>query len=176
MISFSENDTNEAYLSVNLQRIMAREKLTYEQVVSSSGLDERTIRAIARRRSRPHAATVTKLAGGLGVKVDELFEPVGVMPEFRFDKATNTIIEVVKQRRPELFKGWDDAQWRELGSRVGTGGALTEYGVIEAAIRMNENGELHRQAATVLESGDRMLLAEIVRMMYRRGMVRAATV
>src|SRR5437016_5304307 len=76
---------NAAAVAGNLRRIMARDDLTFEQVVAATELDERTLRSLARGVSHPHARTLHKLAQGLGVSIDELFQPVGRTAPRRFD-------------------------------------------------------------------------------------------
>ena len=87
----------------NLRRLMARDGLTFEDVVQASGLDERTIRGVVHARNNPHARTLHKLAGGLGISVDELFRPIGHAPARQFDQDTNTLVESVVAAHPEKF-------------------------------------------------------------------------
>ena len=54
---------------------MARLNLTMDQVVDSTGLNERTVKELLRGRSKPHARTLHRLAAGLGVNADEFFWP-----------------------------------------------------------------------------------------------------
>ena len=58
----------------NLRRLMARLGLTLEQVIAATGLSERTVKAMLAGTSKPHARTLNRLAAGLGVAVDELFQ------------------------------------------------------------------------------------------------------
>jgi transcriptional regulator with XRE-family HTH domain len=65
---------------------MARLNLTMDQVVDSTGLNERTVKELLRGRNKPHPRTLHRLAAGLGVSADEFFwpcpEPGGSSPEF----------------------------------------------------------------------------------------------
>jgi len=71
--------------SANLRRLMARLNLTMDQVIVSTGVNERTVKEILRGRSKPHARTLHRLAAGLGVSADEFFwqgpEVAGFSPE-----------------------------------------------------------------------------------------------
>lgn len=79
MTSTSTINGNAAAVASNLRRIMARDGMTFEQVVAATELDERTLRSLARGVTHPHARTLHKLAQGLGVSIDELFQPVARM-------------------------------------------------------------------------------------------------
>jgi hypothetical protein len=67
-----------------------------------------------------------------------------------------------------MFENWSDADFDELFSRFGTGGQLTESGVLAAAEAMNAKRDVLRQVNILLESGEATLLAEFVQMLYRR--------
>lgn len=155
-------------VATNLRRLMAKDGLTFEEVVAATQLDERTLRAVARGRSNPHARTLHKLAEGLGVSIDELFHTPGRISSQRFDRATNSRVRDVIAHHSHLFAGWTEADFDELYSRFGTGGELTEAGVIATAEAMNAKREILRQASVVLESNQTELLAEFIAMLYRR--------
>jgi transcriptional regulator with XRE-family HTH domain len=155
-------------VATNLRRLMARDGLTFEDVVRASELDERTVRGVVRARNQPHARTLHKLAAGLGVSVDELFRPVSQPPARRFDRATNTLVNSVVAAHPDPFSDWSEADFDELFSRFGTGGQLTETGVLAAAEATNAKRELLRQVGVILETSEAELLAEFVGLLYRR--------
>lgn len=157
-----------AAIATNIRRLMARDGLTFDDVVSSTGLDERTLRSLVRGRNNPHARTLHKLAQGLGVAIDELFHLPTHAGWQRFDRATNMRVENVVLDHPALFEDWQEADFDELYSRFGTGGQLSEAGVLAAARAMNDKRELWRQVSVVLESSDRELLSEFVELLYRR--------
>jgi transcriptional regulator with XRE-family HTH domain len=167
MISLA-NDASLNVIATNLRRLMARDGLTFEDVVAATGLDERTVRGIVRGANRPHARTLNKLALGLGIDVDELFRPVGPSLAQRFDRATNTLVESVAAAHAHVFQLWSTADYDELYSRFGTGGQLTEAGVLAAAEAMNAKRDLMRRISVILESGQAGLLAEFVELLYRR--------
>ena len=132
--TFQQHDV--ATVALNVRRLMARQGLTFHDIVQTTGLDERTLRSLVRGTNNPHARTLHKLAHGLGVEVDELFEPSG-SPRQAFDQATNPIVESVVQEHAEVFQGWSKAELEELASQFGTGGPLSEVGVLAAADAIN---------------------------------------
>ena len=154
--------------SINLRRLMARRGLTLEQVVDCSGLDERTVKAIARGITTPHARTLHKLAAGLGVSTDELFQDPSLLAYRSFDHETNPMVEQVVCDHPELFAGWTQRDFDELYSRFGDGGAVTTQGAITMVEAMNRKREVHNKVALVLESSEGDLLADFVELLYQR--------
>src|SRR5207237_709645 len=140
---------NAAAVAGNLRRIMARDDLTFDQVVAATELDERTLRSLARGVTHPHARTLHKLAQGLGVSIDELFQPVGRTAPRRFDRATNSLVESCVAEHTKLFRNWSQGDFDELYSRFGTGGQLTEEGVLAAAQATNIKRELWRQLSVL---------------------------
>lgn len=147
---------------------MAREDLTFEDVVSASQLDERTLRSVARGDKNPHARTLHKLAKGLGISIDELFRVRSRSSLQQFDRVTNSLVEDVIAQNLPVFTNWADADFEELFSRFGTGGQLTEAGVLAAADAINAKRDLLRRVSVILESSDAALLTELVEMLYRR--------
>jgi transcriptional regulator with XRE-family HTH domain len=159
---------NAALVAGNLRRIMARDDLTFEQVVAATELDERTLRSLARGVTHPHARTLHKLAQGLGISIDELFQPVARTAPRRFDRATNSLVESCVAQHPNLFRNWSQGDFDELYSRFGTGGQLTEQGVLAAAETTNIKRDLWRQVGVILESGEADLLSQFVGVLYSR--------
>lgn len=157
-----------AVIATNVRRLMARDGLTFDDVVQATGLDERTLRGLVRGTNKPHARTLHKLATGLAVSADELFQVPTASLQRLFDRATNGVIEDVVSAHPEVFDGWSEAEFDELYSRVGTGGPLNEAGVLAAGEAMNAKRAILQQVCIVLESGDAELLAEFVDLLYRR--------
>ena len=95
--------------ATNVRRLMARSGLTLQQVVEATGLNERTVKAILGGRSKPHARTLHRLADGLGVAADELFQNPSLLTHRLFDQRTNPIVQEVVNSRPHLFDGWTQA-------------------------------------------------------------------
>ena len=157
-----------ATVATNVRRLMAREGLTFQDIVEATGLDERTLRGLVRGANNPHARTLHKLAYGLGVAVDELFQACGKSPQQRFDQATNRVVDGVIHEHADVFCGWSEAELNELYSQFGTGGALTESGVLAAAEAINAKRALLRQVSVILESSESELLSEFVKLLYQR--------
>ncbi len=150
----------------NLRRLMARRGLTIEQLADRTGVDCRSIRGILDGRKRPQARTLHRLAHGLGVDADEFFlEPARLLYR-RFDHHTNPEVAQAVAHHPELFRDWTEADFEELHSRFGMGGALTAEGVLEAARRMNRNRVLHRKLAVLLETGHAELVGRLIDAIY----------
>jgi len=150
------------YAGENLLRLMAGEGLSVRQVAEKTGLDERTIRGIVAGTNKPHARTLHRLAEGLGVSVDEFFLDPSQLLYRRFDRQTNPMVEEVLQTHRELFNGWTEANFDELHSRVGAGGALTFEGALTAVRQMNRKRDLHEKLDLLLESSQAEVLSGIV--------------
>ena len=155
-------------MAANLRRIMARDDLTFDQVVTATELDERTLRSLARGGTHPHARTLHKLAQGLGVSIDELFRPAGRTAARQFDRASNSLVESVVAIHARTFKNWSERDFDELYSRFGTGGQLTEAGILAAARSMNAKRDLWRQVSVILETGEAELLSGFIELLYFR--------
>jgi transcriptional regulator with XRE-family HTH domain len=168
----AQGATNAQTIATNVRRLMAREGLTFSDVVAATGLDERTVRGLVRGTNNPHARTLHKFASGLGLAIDELFQPVGRSARQAFDRATNPavggLIENVAQQNGDLFAAWSDVDFDELYSQFGAGGALNEAGVVAAAEAINAKRALLRKVAVILESSEAELLADFVKLLYRR--------
>ena len=131
---------------------MARDGLTFSDVVEATGLDERTVRGLVRGANNPHARTLHKFAQGLGIPIDELFQPAGARARQAFDRATNPLVEGVVASNAELFSAWSPADFDELFSQFGHGGPLSEVGVVAAAEAINAKRSLLRKVCVILES------------------------
>ena len=155
--------------AANLHRLMARFGLTVGHVVERTGLDERTVKGILSGSSRrPHARTLHKLAAGLGVPADELFQNPSLLARRRFDRATNLVVDEVVAERRELFDGWSERDFDELYSRFGTGGGLTTGGTLETVEAMNRKREVHHKVDLVMETDEAELLSRIIGVLYDR--------
>ncbi len=153
----------------NVRRLMARLDMTQSDVVAATGLDERTVRSMIRGDTRPHARTLHKLADGLGVATDELFQdPYLTDAAAAFDRATNPVAAEVVEAHPALFEHWTAAEYNELFSRMAVGGELTEDGTLEVVRAMNARRELMYQVAVVLESSEADLMEEFVKLLFKR--------
>jgi len=155
-------------LGDNLRRIMSQLGLTINEVAVRTKLDKRTIRGILEGTKRPHPRTIGQLAEGLGVSVDELYiDPTRLLYR-RFDQQTNPIVEKVIQDHPDLFSDWTTAEFEELYSRFGVGGALTEEGVLDAARKTNRRRDLQHKLAVLLETSQAELVENIINLFYEK--------
>lgn len=152
----------------NVRRLMAKFDMTLDEVVAATGLDERTLRSLLHGNTRPHARTLHKLATGLGVSTDELFQDPFQSGQFDFDAATNPRVAEVVDQYPEIFAHWTTAEFEELFSRMAVGGELTEEGALAAAQAMNARRELFDQVAVILESHEAGVLRDFIGLLYRR--------
>ncbi len=153
----------------NLQRLMARFGLGTRELSERSGVDERTVRGILNDNvGKPHARTLNKLAEGLGVEVEALFDDPETEWRRKFDRATNPVVEEAAERFPELFIGWSELDFDELFSQFGAGGQLTLEGALETARAMNRKRETMCRLAVVLETGEGPLLSQIIDAFYQR--------
>jgi transcriptional regulator with XRE-family HTH domain len=158
-------------VAANLRRLMARRGLRLVDLVMRSGLDDRTVKSVLAARGRPHARTLFKLAQGLEVPADELLErhAGGAAQRARlFDRRTNPVVDEVVCAEPALFAGWTPAEFDELYSRFGTGGALVEEGVRAAAQQINQQRDIHRQVAVILETDQRDVLIGVVKVLFQK--------
>ncbi len=152
----------------NVRRLMARLDMTLDEVVDATRLDHRTVRSILHGVTRPHARTLHKLAEGLGVSTDELFQNPYQGFQSSFDRATNPVVAEVVNAYPETFTRWTQTDFDELFSRMAVGGELTEAGTLAAAEAMNARRRLMVEVAVILESSEADLMRDFVAMLYRR--------
>ncbi len=158
-----------SYFGHNLRRVMARLDLTVQEVAVRSGLDERTVKTILSGVSiKPHARTLHQLARGLGVDTNEFFQSPLMLARRRFDRQTNPTIDDLVAGRAELFTDWSEADFDELYSRMGAGGALTSDGALRAAEAINRKRDLHEKLALLLETEQAEVIAGIVELLYQR--------
>ncbi len=155
--------------ATNLRRIMVRENLTVGDVADRTGLDQRTVLSILHAtRPKPHTRTLHRLATGLDVPADELFQNPSLWNYRQFDRQTNPLVDELVSERPDLFDGWTECEFEELFSRFGTGGGLTSDGALEVASAMNRKREVMAKVATLLESAEAELLVGLVALLYER--------
>lgn len=152
----------------NLRRLMSQMGLTMDHVVARSGLDHRTVLGILDGSKRPQSQTLHRLAEGLEVSADEFFVDPARLVYRRFDRETNPIVSEVVESRPELFEGWTEAEFEELHSRFGAGGALTAEGTIAVVEQMNRNRATHDKLALLLESNQADVIRGIIDLMHDR--------
>ncbi|HEX4000634.1 MAG TPA: helix-turn-helix transcriptional regulator [Pirellulales bacterium] len=155
----------------NLRRLMARQGLTLRELARRSGLNLRTLKTMLRGNHRPHGRTLQRLAAGLGVPVDELFQDPSLLVHRLFDRRTNPVVDQVVDEERELFHGWTEAEFADLYSRFGHGGPLTRDGTIAVAHAINLRRRVQQQVALLLETGEAELFVDIIDLFYRRVLV-----
>jgi transcriptional regulator with XRE-family HTH domain len=160
------------YARENLLRLMAVRGLTLSRVAEQTGLHVRTVRGVLRGDKKPHAQTLHRLAEGLGVDVEEFFVDPAQLVYRRFDRRTNPLVAGVIEDHKELFHGWTEADFDELHSRVGAGGALTAEGALAAVQQMNRKRELHERLDLLLESSQAEVAVGILNVLYEKVVVR----
>ena len=158
-------------IGTNLRRLMARFGLTVSQVTEKTGLDRRTIKSMLSETNRPQARTLYRLAQGLGVSADELFQEPSLLTHSVFDRETNPVVQRVIATHPQLFRGWTEADFDELYSRFGTGGEMSIPGTIESAKSMNTKREVLKKVAVLLEGSESFLLSGFVDLLYERSVL-----
>ena len=156
------------HVAENLRRLMARRNVSIDSLAADSGVDRRTIAGVLHGRKRPHSRTLHRLATALAVPADEFFQDPSLLAHRAFDRQTNPLVDEVVAERPELFAAWSEADFDELYSRFGTGGALTRTGAIAAAEQINRVRAVQEKVALVLETHEAELLEEFVDLLYRR--------
>ena len=149
----------------NLLRLMAVRGWSVREVAERTGLDERTIRGILGGGNKPHPQTLHRLADGLGVMVDEFFVDPAQLLYRHFDRHTNPVVAEVIETHGKFFEGWTEADFDELHSRVGTGGALTVEGTLKAVCHMNHKRELHEMLDLLMESSQADATAGILKVL-----------
>ena len=146
LISTTNRDA--ATVAANLRRLMARDGLTFDDVVAASGLDERTLRASSAARATRTPARCTSWPAVWAFRSTSCFARRAraaarnsIGPPIRWSNA-------VVAAHSDLFENWSDADFDELYSRFGTGGQLTEAGVLAAAEAMNAKRDLGGRSAS----------------------------
>ncbi len=61
-------------LASNLRRLMARDGVSFDELVERSGVDARTVSGLLNGRQQPQSRTLHRLAVALGVPADEFFQ------------------------------------------------------------------------------------------------------
>ncbi len=150
---------------------MARDGLTFSVLVKRTKLNHRTLKELLAGRRQPRLRTLHQLATGLNVPVEELFQDPALLRHKLFDRHTNPVVEETVAAHPQLFHGWTAAEFDELYSRFGTGGALTAQGALTVARATNRRRELLAKATLLLETSEADLLESMIELLYRRAVI-----
>lgn len=84
------------------------------------------------------------------------------------DQQTNPVVDRLRKEKPSLFRGFTTADWQELYSTFGNGGALTETGVEQIADRIKWKRGVMTKVVVILESGHADTFAGIVDSMFKQ--------
>ena len=137
-----------AYYGDNLRRLMAAKNLTLAEVARRSGLDVRTINGILNNpQARPHARTLHKLARGLRVPVEELFQAPPQLIQHPQKAVSHPGIRRLIQERPDLFDGWEPSDFARLETlceeqRVRQAGQVIQLAALVNRMRQLSSGIL----------------------------------
>ncbi len=156
----------------NIRRLMARNGMTLRDLVQAAGLHERTVKAAMNGAGKPHARTLHRLAIGLGVSADELFQHPAAARASRFNQQTNPAVSALVAHDPQRFSEWTETDFEELYSHFGTGGALTTEGAEKVVAAIDQKRAVHRKVALLLESNQAELLVGFVDLLYQKIVVR----
>jgi hypothetical protein len=77
-------------------------------------------------------------------------------------------VDAIVARDPKRFADWSEADFEELYSHFGTGGALTGEGAERVVAAIDEKRAVHRKVALLLESSQAELLSGFVDLLYQK--------
>ena len=162
---------------VNLVQLMQRRGISSRELVRRTGIERHVVaRWIRLGAEKPQADHLAQIAHVLDMADPRaLFDPdllhsasnVGVSGHHLFNRQTNPAVEQVAAEQPDLFRPFTNNDWNELFSMHGTGGPLTEEGVVQAAERINAKRALRRKFEALLETEHFDTLAALIDVMYR---------
>jgi len=117
----------------------------------------------AKSKTVPMAGKITAKVG-IGAAMEILGSPV--------DDATNPVIDEVRASNPKLFRGFTDADWMELKSIHGSGGALTAEGVIAEANRINAARKVRERFEVLMHTDCSAELTSFIDYLYEKARFR----
>lgn len=137
------------------------------RLAREAGISRTTLSQLENGRGPdPRPSTVGKVTLALGLP--PAWWDVQEHAARAFDRATNPEVLAVAERHPAAFTNLTPADWDELHSVFGTGGALTEDGVLAQAVRLQVKRELIRQLEVVLETHLGEAATAMIRGLYER--------
>ncbi len=152
-----------AYYGDNLRRLMAAKNLTLADVARRSGLDIRTINGILNNpQARPHARTLHKLARGLRVPVEELFQAPPLLVQQPKASVSHPMIHRLLQERPDLFDGWEPSDFVRLEALCQERQVEKTAQVIHLASSVNRARQLSSGILRILASNYGSLFLQVV--------------
>lgn len=164
----------------NFLKLLERKGMSIKRLAQQTGVSLQTLRYWKRSGisySRDERLEIVARVLGVG-DPQALFEenlepPTRVAPagwpsdSSKLDLQTNPVVQYVLSDQPELFLGFEPADWDELYSLHGTGGPLTYDGVCEAARQVARKRELRRKFDALLETEHFESLAHLIDVLYR---------
>lgn len=182
-------NTASAHLAGVLRRESLRRGWEMAELARRTGLSRTTLYHLQQGTTqRPHVSTLARIAEVLEIPAEELWPeepdagrvaatvPVGTSQRHGngdataardFDRATNPLVPQVRAAHPDLFNDWSPTDWDELFSTFGTGGELSEDGVLAKAKQMNRKRELLYQLEVVLETHLAPVAVQLVETLFQ---------
>ena len=117
---------------------------------------------------RPHARTRHRLAAGLGVPADELFQNPSVLAHRLFDRQTNPRGGRGHGQPSGAFRGLARRRLRRAVQPLRGRRRADRRRRLRTVEGMNRRRDLHRKVAIVLESHEAELLEQMIDTLYRR--------
>jgi transcriptional regulator with XRE-family HTH domain len=174
-----------ADVAANVRAACAEKGWNLGQLARQARVSRTTLYLLERGKiGKPHVTTLSRLAAALEVPPERLMRSamphpraasigsaIGDCPDeaasrTAFDRSTNPLVAEVHAESPGLFAGWSAAEWDELYSTFGTGGALTRQGVVETAEHISRKRETVRQLQVLLETHLGAAVARMVESLY----------
>lgn len=151
-----------SFVAHNLARLMAERSLSIAETVRRTGVDRRTLRAVLEGTTTPHSRTVQAIAEGLGVSVEEFWiEPPRGEPPIP-PKRLSAAVADFAEKRPELFRHWDAADWDELERRLACKSEPPADAIWAAVHDLNHKRRQLQTCAILLEMGDGAAMSQAI--------------
>lgn len=163
----ADDESPQPLLGQKIREQRAHRGWDQSRLAREAGISRTTLSQLENGKGpEPRPSTVGKVSQALGL-------PPAWWDQDRdaasaFDRATNPEVQAVADRHPEIFANLTSTDWEELHSVFGTGGALTEEGVLTQVARLQEKRELIRQLEVVLETHLGEAATAMIRGLYER--------
>lgn len=166
----AEPQSSELPLGHQIREQRANRGWDQSRLAREAGISRTTLSQLESGRGpAPRPSTVGKVTQALGLPPAWWIES---QPESTaFDRHTNPAVLELAEQHPAIFAGLADEDWEELHSVFGTGGALSEEGVLAQAQRLRTRRELLRQLEVVLETHLAEAATAMIESLYQRVVV-----
>jgi transcriptional regulator with XRE-family HTH domain len=164
-------------LGARIRAECVRRGLDLQELAEQAGVSRTTLYHLERgHTARVRTKTLQKITRALGLSVEELFTPLGLLSRTgisdreksrSFDRATNPLVAEVMLEQPQLFADWSQTDVDELYGTFGTGGPLSSRGVINAAESINRRRDAFHKLHVVLETHLREHALGMIDVMYQ---------